>query len=63
VGRRASSRSQSSSNMILAGSFRVVVGAVVFDLEQAIQALLQCIEGLELHGLLVNIGCGAEPER
>jgi hypothetical protein len=49
--------------MILAGSFRVVVGAVVFDLEQAIQALLQCIEGLELHGLLVNIGCGAEPER
>jgi hypothetical protein len=42
--------------MILASSFHVVVGAVIFNLEQAIQVLLQYGEGLELHGLLVNSG-------
>jgi hypothetical protein len=38
--------------MILVGSFRVVVGVVISDLEQA--KVLQCEEGLESHGLLIN---------
>jgi hypothetical protein len=40
--------------MILAGSFHVVVRAVVSDLEQAIQVLLQCAEELKLHGIVVD---------
>jgi hypothetical protein len=49
--------------MILTGSIRVVVEAVISDLEQAIQVLLQCGEGLESHGLLVNSGRVVNPER